>query len=82
VAQNHEGHSQPVQQSNNEVDEYLSALGFLEPSQVQAAGSDFNGLFGQDEQMHAGYMRNWFHGNTALVGAPEEDFTYLDLPRE
>jgi hypothetical protein len=81
-AQNHESHSQPVQQSNNEVDEYLSALGFLEPSQVQAAGSDFNGLFGQDEQMHAGYMRNWFHGNTALVGAPEEDFTYLDLPRE
>jgi len=81
-AQNHEGQPQPVQQSNNEVDEYLSALGFLEPTQSQAAASDLDGMFGQDEQVHASYMRNWFHGNTALVGASEECFTYLDLPTE
>jgi hypothetical protein len=75
-----EGQSQLVQQSNNEVDEYLSALGFLEPTQSEVAGNDLTGIFGQDEQVHAAYMRNWFHGNTALMGASEECFTYMDYP--
>jgi hypothetical protein len=73
--------SQLMQQSNSEVDEYLSALGFLEPIQSnEAAGNDFTGMFGQDEQVHAAYMRNWFHGNTALMGASEESFPYLEYP--
>jgi hypothetical protein len=73
--------SQLMQQSNSEVDEYLSALGFLEPIQSnEAAGNSFTGMFGQDEQVHAAYMRNWFHGNTALMGASEENFPYLDYP--
>jgi hypothetical protein len=74
-------HPQPVQKSsNNEVDEYLSALGFLEPIQNDITENGLAGLFGQDEQVHAGYMRNWFHGNTALVGASEECFMYPDYP--
>ena len=79
--QNPEDQSQLVQQSNSEVEEYLAALGFLEPMQSdEAAGNDFAGMFGQDEQLHAAYMRNWFHGNTALMGASEECLSYFEYP--
>lgn len=70
---------QAAQELNHDVDQYLSALGFLEPTQNETAGNDFSGM-SHNDQMHAAYMRNWFHGNTALVRASEQCFTFLDRP--
>jgi len=72
-----ENQPQTTQQINSDIDEYLSALGFLEPTQNHFAGSDLARMSHED-QLHAAFMSNWFHGNTALVGASEQCFTYLD----
>jgi len=75
----YEDQLQAAKDLNRDVDDYLSALGFLEPPQNDTAGNDFTGM-SHDDQMHAAYMGNWFHGNTALVRASEQCFTFLDQP--
>jgi hypothetical protein len=60
-----------MQPAINDIDGYLSAIGFAPPATENFA----NNATG-NEQLDASYLNDWFYGNSSLMGLLEQDISY------
>ena len=60
-----------MQPAINDIDGYLSAIGFAPPATENFA----NNATG-NEQLNASYLNDWFCGNSSLMGLLEQDINY------
>lgn len=72
--------AQPAQSSMqpaiNDIDGYLSAIGFAPPAQDNFA----NNNSANTQQLDAAHLNDWFYGNSSLMGLLEQDLTYPGWP--
>jgi hypothetical protein len=60
-----------MQPAINDIDGYLSAIGFAPP-----ATENFANTATGNEQLDASYLNDWFYGNSSLMGLLEQDINY------
>jgi len=60
-----------MQPAINDIDGYLSAIGFAPPATDNFANNSTGG-----NQLDATYLNDWFYGNSSLMGLLEQDITY------
>lgn len=60
-----------MQPAINDIDGYLSAIGFAPP-----VPDNFNGNPTAGNQLDANYLNDWFYGSSSLMGLLEQDLTY------
>jgi phage terminase small subunit len=65
-----------MQPAVNDIDGYLSSIGFAPPS----TPNTFSGVLVDDAQLDADYLSNWFDGNNTLMGLLEQDLAYTGWP--
>lgn len=64
-----------MQPAINDIDGYLSAIGFAPP-----VPDNFNGTPAGGNQLDANYLNDWFYGSSSLMGLLEQDLTYPTWP--
>lgn len=65
-----------MQPAINDIDGYLSAIGFAPPMQDNfSSGASVPG-----NQLDANYLNDWFYGSSSLMGLLEQDLTYPTWP--
>ena len=64
-----------MQPAINDIDGYLSAIGFAPPATDTFADKSTVG-----NQSDATYLNDWFYGNSSLMGMLEQDITYPTWP--
>lgn len=60
-----------MQPAINDIDGYLSTIGFAPPATEHFASSSLG-----NDQLDATYLNDWFYGNSSLMGLLEQDLTY------
>ena len=57
-----------MQPAMDDIDEYLSVIGFAPP-----VTESFPGASANDRHLDADYLNDWFNGNSSLIGLLEQD---------
>ncbi|TKA68876.1 hypothetical protein B0A55_09252 [Friedmanniomyces simplex] len=57
----------------NDIDGYLSTIGFAPPPGSVDGGPD---MFGINEDFDASFLNDWYEGNNSLMGFLEQDMTF------
>ncbi|TKA67746.1 hypothetical protein B0A55_07789 [Friedmanniomyces simplex] len=57
----------------NDIDGYLSTIGFAPPPGSLNGGP---GIFGSNEDFDASFLNDWYEGNNSLMGFLEQDLTF------
>ena len=60
-----------MQPAINDIDGYLSAIGFAPPAMDNFANNPTGG-----DQLDATYLNDWFQGNSSLIGLLDQDLSY------
>ena len=60
----------------NEIDEYLSIMGFAPPA-IASGGPD---PFGSNADFDASFLTDWYQGNSSLIGLLEQDLMFSTEP--
>lgn len=60
-----------MQPAINDIDGYLSTIGFAPPIPDTFSGTPAGG-----NQLDANYLNDWFYGSSSLMGLLEQDLTY------
>jgi hypothetical protein len=59
-----------MQPAINDIDGYLSAIGFAPPAMDNFANNPISG-----DQLDATYLNDWFQGNSSLIGLLDQDLS-------
>jgi hypothetical protein len=65
-----------MQPAINDIDGYLSTIGFAPPAATENIADNPTG----SDQLDATYLNDWFCGNSSLMGLLEQDLTYPGWP--
>jgi hypothetical protein len=61
-----------MQPAINDIDGYLSAIGFAPPAMTESFANNPTG----GDQLDATYLNDWFQGNSSLIGLLDQDLGY------
>lgn len=62
----------------NDIDDYLSTIGFAPPAPAASNGNITHASV--EQYFDADYLNEWFSGNSSLMGLLEQDMTVPDDP--